>query len=136
MFRQTYKYWPKQIVSSITSLDKDWRSLWTILKGHFFRTDYCSTYYCIPRLYNSIYNGLCSKKKSVRGPTSTYNFSQSVELLNSICSRDQSSWNNFWKKRWWLCTYLNVFVKKKNQFQIPYLIYVKEFTLTINSIKY
>ena len=82
---------PKLIVSSITSLDKNWRSLNNSKNPFFFRTDYCSTYYCIPRLYNSIYNGLCSKKKSVRGPTSTYNYSQSVELLNSICSRDQPS---------------------------------------------
>ena len=116
MFRQTYKYWPKQIVSSITSLDKNWRSLWTILKVHFFRTDYCSTYYCIPRLYNSIYNGLCSKKKSVRGPTSTYNFSQSVELLNSICSRDQSSCNLpefFCKEKERCCPFLQHVLQKR-----------------------
>ena len=85
---------PKLIVSSITSLDKNWRSLNNSKNPFFFQTDYCSKYYCIPTLQLNLQWALF-KKKSVRGPTSTYNFSQSVELLNSICSRDQSSWNNF-----------------------------------------
>ena len=69
---------PKLIVSSITSLDKNWRSL-NNSKNPFFFKQTTVVNITASLLYNSIYNGLCSKRSlfAVQRPPTT-----SLKVLN------------------------------------------------------